>query len=584
MQLIQNIFKKPSKTTIIISSIVVLLVAIIISFFCIANSTVNNPLFYNGIIIGDVAVGGMSKEEAIQAVTDRYAQALTADITLKCNNNTQHISLLELNASLDANALVETAYATCREGNFFKRFFAISNLKKNPAVFAPVISCNDDALKAAFKELSSQIDLTGKEMEYTVTETELIITRGTPGTGINTVTAIENFKNTVLGLSDGIFTVNIENIVPKEPVAAEIYNEVHSEPTDASYTITDRKLVITDHKNGIDFDPVAAQNLINQSSDAVITIPIISTPPAMTTQQLQNSLFPDLLGTYSSRYNAGDVARSHNVSLASQKINEIVLAPGDVFSYNDIVGPRTTAHGFRVANVYVGNRIEPGVGGGICQVSSTLFNAAVLADLDIVYRTNHSLPVSYVPLGRDATVSYGSIDFKFSNSTSHPIKIVASATGGTNLVSIYGTKEHPGRTISISTECIGTRAPSVTQIEDPTLPAGTIRVQQAGSSGSTYNAYKVTSENGRVIESEFLTRSTYLPSERIEIIGTAPAEESTPVDGETPIADGDDSGETPPAEEPQPSLEPEPPANESSEPTPAPAESTVSDMISNPAA
>ena len=174
-----------------------------------------------------------------------------------------------------------------------------------------------------------------------------------------------------------------------------------------------------------------------------------------------------MLATYSTKYNAGDSNRSYNIALACKKINGVVLGPGDIFSYNDTVGPRTASRGFRTANVYVGNKVEPGIGGGICQVSSTLFNTAVLSDLNIVYRTNHSLTVSYVPLGRDATVSDGSIDFKFENSTGEPIKIVASASGGTNTISIYGKKQNPNRTISMTTERTATYPANLVQKKDP---------------------------------------------------------------------------------------------------------------------
>lgn len=586
MELFHKTLKKPSKTTIIISSIVAFLVICILAFFFITYAMMSRPTFYNGIMIGDVAVGGMTKEEAISAVEDFYAEALTADVMLQCNDNEQVIHLPDINATLDAQSIAQTAYSAGREGNYFDRLSAIWAMRKNPVVFAPVISCDEEPIKAALGEITNLVNHSGKEMEVSLTETELVITKGVPGTGINTMKTIETFKNSALTLLDGIFNVTIENIVPKEPVASEIYEQVFSEPVDASYIIENHRLVISEHKNGISFDVNAAQTLINESTGDTITIPIVTTSPEMTTQKLNNSLFPELLGTYSSRYNAGDTARSYNVSLASQKINDVVLAPGDVFSYNEIVGPRTTAHGFRVANVYVGNRIEPGVGGGICQVSSTLFNAVVLADLNIVYRTNHSLPVSYVPLGRDATVSYGSIDFKFSNNTSNPIKIVAYASGGTNKISVYGVKEHPGRTISISTECIGTRPPVVTQKEDPTLPEGTIKVEQAGSSGSTYNTYKITSENGKVIKTEFLTKSTYVPGERIEIIGTGPAEETEPTNGEVPPLDENETPGSIPSEEPTVSEETQPPVAAEPEPvvTPEPTTTPLSELVSNPAA
>ena len=125
-----------------------------------------------------------------------------------------------------------------------------------------------------------------------------------------------------------------------------------------------------------------------------------------------------------------------------------------------------------------------------------------------------------MPLGRDATVSYGSIDFKFSNDTKSPVKIVASASGGINDVRIYGIKEHPARTIEMQTQCTGTYAPKVERIEDPTLPAGEVKIEQKGSNGSTYITYKITKENGNVIKTETLTKSSYSAQDTIERVGT----------------------------------------------------------------
>ncbi|MGN1059758.1 MAG: VanW family protein, partial [Clostridia bacterium] len=531
-----------------------------ISFSVIAK--LNNPHIYRGISIGDVEVGGMSVEEAGAAVTQRYSDALTKSVTLRCGDAEQVLDLAALGADIDLSKTVNRAFGIARSGNTLQRLEEIKALRKDGLSLPPVIRCDDVALAAALRELAAAVDQPGQDMQLSVGETELTITRGVPGDCINQAKAAEDFKATALTLPDNIFVVELEKVLPTAPNAAAIHSEICGDPVDASYKVENQRLVIIDEKPGVQFDQLAAQKIIDQTPGDVITIPITTTPAKVTASQLKASLFPDLLGSYSSKYNAGDTSRSHNLSLASQKISEVVLAPGDIFSYNGTVGPRTLERGFRTANVYVGNRVEPGVGGGICQVSSTLFNAVVLSDLRIVQRTNHSLPVSYVPLGRDATVSYGSIDFQFSNNTDAPIKIVASASGGVNAVSIYGTKKNKNRTIEISTECTGTTAARLVQKENPDLPAGTVKVEQKGSNGSSYNTYKITKEDGRTVKSELLTKSTYVASDRIEIIGTAPA--ASPA-AETP--------DTPPAAEP--AAETAVPTAGSAEPTAdaAPAES-----------
>ena len=531
---------------IIIGSVIL---AIVIGAGIFAATVLHRDTIYNGITIGDVAVSGMTAEEANNALADRYGNALVKTVTLKCEDAEETLDLIAMKATIDTAKTTDLAFSKGREGNLFDRLKEIFIIKKDGLTLPPAIYCDEVPLKEAVSRLCETLNTPAKEMELSIGETELTITRGVPGLGIHLDNAITNFKDTVATLEGDVFELKLEELTPKEPNAEAIYKEISGEPEDATYKIENNRLVVIPHKPGVSFDKAEAQAIIDASEGDTIIIPIKTTLPEITTESLNESLFPDLLGSFSSRYNAGDVARSYNVSLAAQKINDIVLEPGDRFSYNDIVGPRTTARGFRVANVYVGNRVEPGVGGGICQVSSTLYNAVVYADLKIVSRTNHSLPVSYVPLGRDATVSYGSIDFIFENNTKYPVKIVAYATGGTNYVAVYGTKENKAKTIEIVTECVGTSAPKLVQKENPDLPEGTIEVEQKGANGSTYNAYKITKENGTVVKREFLAKSNYVASDRIEVIGTGPAE---PVDGELTDEPGEtpDSGETSSPESP----------------------------------
>lgn len=521
---------------IIIGSVIV---AILIGASVFAATVLYRDTIYNGITIGDVVVSGMTTEEAHNALADRYGNALVKTVTIRCEDAEETLDLIAMNAAIDPKQTAELAFSKGREGNLFDRLKEIFVIKKDGLSLPPTIYCDEAPLKDAVSKLCETLNTPAKETELAIGETELTITRGVPGLGIHLENAIKTFKDTVATLDGDVFLLNLEELTPKEPNAEAIFKEICGAPEDATYKIENNRLVVTPHKPGVSFDKAEAQAIIDAAEGDTIIIPIETTLPEITTESLNETLFPDMLGSFSSRYNAGDVSRSYNVSLAAQKINDIVLEPGDRFSYNGIVGPRTTARGFRVANVYVGNRVEPGVGGGICQVSSTLYNAVLYADLKIVTRTNHSLPVSYVPMGRDATVSYGSIDFIFENNTNFPVKIVAYATGGTNFVGVYGTKENKAKTIEIVTECIGTRAPKLVQKENPDLPEGTIEVEQAGANGSTYNSYKITKENGKVVKREFLAKSNYVASDRIEIIGTGPAE---PVDGELTDVPGENPG------------------------------------------
>ena len=525
MQLERNSTKTGSKLAVIIISAIVLVTLIVTgTYFTVQHSKLSYDKIYNGIKAGDVSLGKMNIEDASKAIIEAYPLDSNRVIRLFCEGEETAFSLGEVGAVVDGVKTAENAFALGRDGNRKEKLKLIGDMKKNGAQIDVVVSFNEDILLSKINEIANKIDVPERELAISLEGEELVITRGKSGWRIIEQTAKEQIRNAVLDETISEVGLITEKVNPTELTVDYLEQEVCTEPQDASYTIENQRLNIIPEKLGVKIDTMEAKAIIDETPGDVVRIPAIITPPEVTAEKINTELFPHLLATYQTTYTASNISRSHNVSLASQNISNCVLAPGDVFSYNDTVGPRTAERGFREAGVYVGNKVEQGLGGGICQVSSTLFNAVVLADLEIVYRMSHSLPVSYVPLGRDATVSYGSIDFKFANNTGEPIKIIASAVNGRNTVSIYGTKKNPDRTISITTECTAVYPPNVEKIEDPTLPVGTVEVEEKGAQGSSHITYKIIKENG-TSKTEVLTRSTYQATDRVERIGTKEVEE-----------------------------------------------------------
>ncbi len=225
------------------------------------------------------------------------------------------------------------------------------------------------------------------------------------------------------------------------------------------------------------------------------------------------------LASYVTWYKVAEIDRSHNLTQAANLINGHMIRPGKEFSFNKTVGPRTLATGFRDAPVIVGNTLEPGLGGGICQVSSTLYNASLLAGLEIVERHNHGLAVSYVPLGMDATVAYGLSDFRFRNNTDYPVYIRALAGGGKLTVNIYGHVEYKKniQTSHVVDEII----PFEYRDEiDPRLNAGQSRVEHKGFPGYIVRSFRsYYDQAGQLINSELLARDRYKPFDEITYVG-----------------------------------------------------------------
>jgi vancomycin resistance protein YoaR len=207
---------------------------------------------------------------------------------------------------------------------------------------------------------------------------------------------------------------------------------------------------------------------LKQGTPLAVDLAVVAKPPRVTAAHLDAIRME--LSRFSTRFRTGERNRAHNIRLASRAIDGLVLLPGDTFSYNDTVGPRTRRAGFRLAPQIVDGELVPGIGGGVCQVSTTLYNAALLADMEIVRRRHHQFPVHYVPAGRDATVAYGSLDLQFRNRFQKPVALHVTTQGSRLLVRVYGAPECRREVKLLRT---GIRR----------LPAGVVRVSGSGRAG-----------------------------------------------------------------------------------------------------
>ena len=216
------------------------------------------------------------------------------------------------------------------------------------------------------------------------------------------------------------------------------------------------------------------------------TIKLKTLYPNITTSMIGMEAFPDLLSTFSTRYVTSNKNRTTNLRLAANKINGTVIMPGETFSFNKIVGKRTIEAGYKDAAIYQDGKVVDGLAGGICQISSTLFNAVVYANLEITERRNHQFVPSYVTAGRDATVVYGAQDFKFKNTRNYPIKIICSVNNGIAKFDIYGLKESNEYEVVI-----------------------TSKVTSRTSKYIYSTTWKTLKQNGQIISSKVICKDTY---------------------------------------------------------------------------
>ena len=299
----------------------------------------------------------------------------------------------------------------------------------------------------------------------------------------------------------------------------KIHKEIYSEPKDAYFIEEPFELFLDE--DGVDFAiTIDEAKKILETPAEEYTIPLKLTKAKVTINDIDSSAFRYQVSTFSTNYDPGYTSRVNNLRLAASKINGKILKPGEIFSFNEVVGKRTVEAGYTNAPIFVNGQVEDGTGGGICQISSTLYNAALLANLKIVDRRNHNYTTSYLKAGRDATVVYGAIDFKFQNTRKYPIKIEAAVSGGVATFTIYGVKEENEYTVKIIPVQTATIGKTTQYIDDPTLAVGSEVVKQVGTSGCKVTTYKEVYLNGTFVSKEVLSNDTYKAMARIVRRGT----------------------------------------------------------------
>ncbi|NPV81254.1 MAG: hypothetical protein HPY52_13445 [Firmicutes bacterium] len=250
-------------------------------------------------------------------------------------------------------------------------------------------------------------------------------------------------------------------------------------------------------------------NAIRSVQGRSFELPIIPIEPEISTQEVQSLGIEVLLSSYITHLNDLASERSHNVQLALRAIDGTVLAPGEEFSFNALVGPRSRDAGYKEAPVVLGVELVPDLGGGVCQVSSTLYNAALLAGLEISARSHHSIVPAYVPPGRDATVAYDYLDLRFRNNLSHHIMVVTRLEGAKVIVKIFGHRKDKKQT-RIETVIETEIPPDVIEKNDDSLPEGSRVVEDQGGNGYVVSVWRIT-EEGNEVKREFISRDRYKP-------------------------------------------------------------------------
>ena len=502
---------------IIIVGILIILLLIFSTIFSFMN--LNNDKIVSGVKIENIDVAGLSKDEAKSKIESIYNEKKQKDINLKYQDfeTTINPELIETNYNTDK--AIEEAINIGKDGNIFSNNYNILFAMMGKKNIEVEMTINEEEAKNKIEEIGSNIPGIVVEPGYSIEGNKLIITNGKEGIKIDTENLIKKLKLNLKDINNKEQNIEIPviNKEPEEINIEKIYEEVHKEVKDAYYT--KEPFTIYPEVEGVDFNLEEAKTILQEEKEQY-EIELTITKPKVTIAQIGSEAFPDLLGTYSTKYDGGNTDRTTNLRIACRKINDKVVLPGETFSYNKTLGERTPAAGYKNAKVYENGEVVDGIGGGICQISSTLYNSVLKANMDIVERRNHQFVTSYTPAGRDATVVYGLTDFKFKNTRKTAVRIKASCSNGIATVSIYGIKDENEYDVSFNTKTISTIPFTVKYVDDNSLPAGTEKVKQKGANGIITETYIVKSLNGKVVSSNLLSKDTYNAMQRIILRGT----------------------------------------------------------------
>lgn len=509
---------KRKKIFILVPTFIIIFIAIIISFIF-ALITSKSDKIISGISINGIDVSNLSKYEALEKLNLQLSRNLSNEILLTHGDYNTTLNLSTIESEFDFEDAIDSAYNIGRkESNIFaNNAKIISTYFKKQNIISDV-SYNSELLNSKIDEINSELPDRVINSSYKIENNNLIISNSSSGYRIKNDTFSNYIKSAV--------TSNINTLdIPVEKFEADtvdieaIYNDIHKDPIDAYYSTNPYE--IHKEEDGLDFAITLeeAKKLISQEQE-LYTIPLKTLKPKVTVKDLNQEAFPDLLATYSTTYSTGNVNRATNIALSAKSVNNYVLMPGETFSYNDTVGERTASRGYKEAGVYLNGEVTTGLGGGICQVSSTLYNAILLANLEIVERSNHTFKPTYVPAGQDATVSWGAPDFKFKNNRNYPIKLVATTGNGAITFNIYGLKTDDDYEVKILSYEVGTIPFSTEYQESSALPSGTQKVTQSGSNGCKTQTYKILYKNGVEVSRALINSDTYKPHNQVITVGT----------------------------------------------------------------
>jgi len=421
------------------------------------NAKTSDNRIAEGIYIETISIGGMTVEEAEAALADYVAQLKDKQITLTAGDKQVSFAAEEMGLTVTNEDVVQEAMAVGKTGSLLKRYKDLTDLEHGDLVLDLDVSVDSEIVTALLNDNLKNIDTKA----------------------VNNGLIRENDQFTYVPGRTGI-AVNVQPSVAliEEFISGEWNRE-----------------------------------------DATVALSAEITEPKGSEEEL--AMVKDLLGSYSTNFRTSVANRITNINVAAGRINGTVLYPGEEFSVNETILYRNAENGYKMAGSYEGGQTVQSYGGGVCQVSTTLYNAVILAELEVTDRKNHSMTVAYVPLAMDAAIAGDYLDFKFKNNTEYPIYLEGYTQNKDLYFNIYGVETRPAnRTIEFETVVLSTEDPG-TQFTAVELPMGSVTQTQSKHIGYRTQLWKIVKEDGKVVSREQFNSSNYKSSPKVLAVGIA---------------------------------------------------------------
>lgn len=538
-----------AKTTVLV--VLAVLAALVIGFVGYAVAIHKTGDIFPNVYVAGVNVGGMSREEAAGAVQQAVDQTYgTSTLTVKLPDRTLSFEPADTKVSLDVAAAVEKAWRYGRDQGIFKTLSLrlSASAEEHFINIEECLTLDEDYIRSAIDQVAAEVqsDRRDSTFEVAADKSSVTIQVGSSQRSLDADALYEAVITAFMNNDFSALSASYDETVYTPVDLDALYDELCTNMADAYYDAEKKEIV--EEVEGYGFDLAAAkQQQAMAAEGSTLTLTLQEIDPEVTKASLEEKLFHDVLGGNSSKH-TWNPSRTNNLDLACKAIDGTILNPGDIFSFNEIVGERTAAKGYQAATVFVSGDSKPELGGGVCQVASTIYYSALLADLNIVERLEHMFTVDYVPMGMDATIYWGSnVDFKFENSTSYPIRVDASVSDGYVHIALVGTRE-TDTTVELKYEVISTAGWKDVEKVDETKPADYKEVTQSPYTGYKTITYKryLDADKNPISEWEKVQfpNSTYQKRDRVTTIGKQP---ETPADPAVPTTPEDPATPTDPA-------------------------------------